>query len=75
MDRVLASEAKGRGFDPRQPHQSLDVDVEIVQNLTYLINTISIIKHKIDVFVELSLALSLPSQSLTVLYFRSSARR
>ena len=21
MDRVLASEAKGRGFDPRQPHQ------------------------------------------------------
>ena len=23
VDRVLASEAKGRGFDPRQPHQSL----------------------------------------------------
>ena len=22
VDRVLASEAKGRGFDPRQPHQS-----------------------------------------------------
>jgi hypothetical protein len=43
--------------------------------LTSLINTISIIKHKIDVFVELSLALSHPSQSLTVLYFRSSARR
>jgi hypothetical protein len=43
--------------------------------LTSLINTISIIKHKIDVFVELSLALSLPPQSLTVLYFRSSARR
>ena len=21
VDRVLASEAKGRGFDPRQPHQ------------------------------------------------------
>jgi hypothetical protein len=23
VDRVLASEAKGRGFDPRQPHQSI----------------------------------------------------
>ena len=22
VDRVLASEAKGRGFDPRQPHQT-----------------------------------------------------
>ena len=22
VDRVLASEAKGRGFDPRQPHHS-----------------------------------------------------
>ena len=26
MDRVLASEAKGRGFDPRQPHQPNDRD-------------------------------------------------
>ena len=24
VDRVLASEAKGRGFDPRQPHHLLD---------------------------------------------------
>ncbi len=24
VDRVLASEAKGRGFDPRQPHQVID---------------------------------------------------
>ena len=23
VDRVLASEAKGRGFDPRQPHQEI----------------------------------------------------
>ena len=42
MDRVLASEAKGRGFDPRQPHQSFDVDVEIVMGLTHSSNTISI---------------------------------
>jgi hypothetical protein len=26
VDRVLASEAKGRGFDPRQPHHSIDQD-------------------------------------------------
>jgi hypothetical protein len=25
VDRVLASEAKGRGFDPRQPHQQIPV--------------------------------------------------
>ena len=46
MDRVLASEAKGRGFDPRQPHQSLDVDVEIVMCLTYSSNTISITNNQ-----------------------------
>ena len=46
MDRVLASEAKGRGFDPRQPHQSLDVDVEIVMYLTYSSNTISITNNQ-----------------------------
>ena len=38
----MASEAKGRGFDPRQPHQSFDVDVEIVTDLTYSSNTIFI---------------------------------
>ena len=29
MDRVLASEAKGRGFDPRQPHQ-ISVSREVI---------------------------------------------
>ena len=29
VDRVLASEAKGRGFDPRQPHQIAEPDSRI----------------------------------------------
>ena len=35
MDRVLASEAKGRGFDPRQPHQLI-----ICQRVTRPQNTL-----------------------------------
>src|SRR3982750_3977050 len=29
VDRVLASEAKGRGFDPRQPHQILQENQQV----------------------------------------------
>ena len=33
VDRVLASEAKGRGFDPRQPHHFLmSIRVRLPQN-------------------------------------------
>jgi len=38
----------------------LDVDVEIVQNLTSLINTISIIKQKMDVLLSRAALSAIP---------------